>query len=80
MTTRRNFLWSLGAGLAFAQRRTSGPMAFTGKWNSLRRHQVPAWFHEAKLGIFVHWGLYPVPAWAPPTGELGRSIFQVVRE
>ncbi len=28
------------------------------------------WFDDAKLGIFVHWGLYSVPAWAPPTGEL----------
>ena len=32
---------------------------------------MPDWFHDAKLGIFIHWGLYSVPAWAPPTGELG---------
>jgi alpha-L-fucosidase len=32
---------------------------------------VPAWFTDAKLGIFVHWGAYSVPAWAEPTGELG---------
>ncbi|MCU1454668.1 MAG: Alpha-L-fucosidase [Acidimicrobiales bacterium] len=25
----------------------------------------PAWFDDAKLGIFVHWGLFAVPAWAP---------------
>lgn len=24
-----------------------------------------SWFDEAKLGVFVHWGLYSVPAWAP---------------
>ena len=23
-------------------------------------------------GIFIHWGLYSVPGWAPPTGELGK--------
>ncbi|MGN0268642.1 MAG: alpha-L-fucosidase, partial [Lachnospiraceae bacterium] len=25
-------------------------------------HQVPAWFQEAKFGIFIHWGIYSVPA------------------
>lgn len=34
-------------------------------------HPVPAWFTDAKLGIFVHWGPYSVPAWAEPIGELG---------
>jgi len=41
---------------------------------SVRQHRVPQWFHDAKLGIFIHWGLYSVPAWAPPTGELGKVI------
>lgn len=39
-------------------------------WNELSRN-VPAWFRDAKLGIFIHWGAYSVPAWAEPTGELG---------
>ncbi|HKJ67906.1 MAG TPA: alpha-L-fucosidase [bacterium] len=38
---------------------------------SLDRHEVPEWYHDAKLGIFIHWGIYSVPAWAPTTGELG---------
>ncbi len=33
--------------------------------------EVPQWFTDAKLGIFVHWGPYSVPAWAEPIGELG---------
>jgi alpha-L-fucosidase len=37
---------------------------------SVSQHPVPDWFHNAKLGIFIHWGLYSVPGWAPPTGEL----------
>lgn len=32
---------------------------------SVSKHQVPEWFHDAKLGIFIHWGLYSVPAFAP---------------
>ena len=31
---------------------------------SLDEHPVPSWFSDAKLGIFVHWGPYSVPAWA----------------
>jgi alpha-L-fucosidase len=42
--------------------------------DSVRSHQIPDWYHDAKLGIFVHWGLYSVPAWAPLTGELGKVI------
>jgi alpha-L-fucosidase len=41
---------------------------------SLRKRAVPDWFHDAKLGIFVHWGLYSVPGWAPLTGEYGEVI------
>jgi alpha-L-fucosidase len=61
------------------QRRTflvSLPLLAQGKyepsWESLRKHQTPAWFRDAKLGIFIHWGLYSVPAFAPPAGELGK--------
>lgn len=44
---------------------------YSPNWDSLRTHTVPAWFDEAKVGIFIHWGLYSVPAFAPPVGELG---------
>ncbi len=32
---------------------------------------TPTWYADAKLGIFVHWGPYSVPAWAEPIGPLG---------
>jgi alpha-L-fucosidase len=28
-------------------------------------HEIPTWFTDAKFGIFIHWGVYSVPAWAP---------------
>src|SRR5262245_54198598 len=34
-------------------------------WESLDARPIPAWFDESKFGIFIHWGLYSVPAWAP---------------
>lgn len=34
---------------------------------------VPDWFLDAKFGIFVHWGLYSIPAFAEPAATaLGR--------
>lgn len=42
-------------------------MIYQPTFESLRRHAVPDWFHDAKLGIFVHWGAYSVPGWAPRT-------------
>jgi alpha-L-fucosidase len=34
-------------------------------WESLDRRRTPAWFSEARFGIFIHWGTYSVPAYAP---------------
>ncbi len=31
-------------------------------WNSLAAYRVPDWFRDAKFGIFLHWGVYSVPA------------------
>ncbi len=36
---------------------------FQPTWESLRdNYHLPGWFHEAKFGIFIHWGLYSIPA------------------
>lgn len=41
---------------------------------SIRKHKCSEWFHDAKFGILVHWGLYSVPGWAPLTGELMEVV------
>lgn len=33
--------------------------------DSVSAHRLPDWFDDAKFGIFIHWGLYSVPAFAP---------------
>lgn len=39
------------------------PGPFQPTWESLKAHyQVPEWFVGAKFGLFMHWGLYSVPA------------------
>ncbi len=40
-------------------------MLYENNWQSLNSRPVPEWFGKAKLGIFIHWGLYSVPAFAP---------------
>jgi alpha-L-fucosidase len=32
---------------------------------SIRQHVAPAWYHDAKFGIFIHWGPFSIPAYAP---------------
>jgi alpha-L-fucosidase len=38
----------------------SGP--YKAEWDSLKTVPVPEWYLDGKFGIFIHWGLYSVPA------------------
>lgn len=44
-------------------------------WESLSKYKTAEWFRDAKFGIFIHWGVYSVPAfgseWYP------RNMYQV---
>jgi alpha-L-fucosidase len=35
---------------------------FRPDWESLQKYEAPAWYRDAKFGIFIHWGVYSVPA------------------
>jgi alpha-L-fucosidase len=43
-------------------RRVDREGPFRPDWISLSNWQVPAWYKDAKFGIFIHWGVYSVPA------------------
>jgi len=49
----------LGAANSFAQK------TYQPTWESIDSRPVPTWFEDAKFGIFIHWGLYSVPAYSP---------------
>jgi alpha-L-fucosidase len=51
---RARLLAAVNAGKA------DGP--FRPDWASLQSHKTPQWYADAKFGIFVHWGLYSLPA------------------
>lgn len=38
----------------------AGP--FSPDWESLKQFQAPEWYQDAKFGLFIHWGVYSVPA------------------
>lgn len=42
-------------------------------WESLNKRGIPSWFNEDKFGIFIHWGVYAVPAYAPIVANDGIS-------
>lgn len=42
-------------------------------WKSLNTRKMPEWFHQDKFGIFIHWGVYAVPAYAPVMPNSGYS-------
>lgn len=37
---------------------------FKDNWPSLSNHKTPDWYRNGKFGIFIHWGIYSVPAYA----------------
>lgn len=43
-------------------RETIGDGPFAADWESLKGYTVPSWYQDAKFGIFIHWGVYSVPA------------------
>lgn len=68
-------LFSIGLALTtLAQER------FTPSWKSLKQYEAPEWFRDAKFGIFIHWGVYSVPAfeseWYPRLMyEKGHKVY-----
>ena len=38
----------------------AGP--YKDSWDSLAAYRVPEWYRQAKFGLFIHWGIYSVPA------------------
>jgi alpha-L-fucosidase len=47
---------------------------YEGTWDSVRTHGVPDWYDDAKLGVFLHWGPYSVPGWAPRVPDIQEML------
>jgi alpha-L-fucosidase len=44
---------------------------YTPNWDSLDARPLPAWYDQAKFGIFIHWGVFSVPSYGG--GETGKG-------
>ena len=51
-------------GLLLAGAAVCGGQTYEAKWESLDGRPTPQWWTDAKFGMFIHWGLYSVPAWS----------------
>jgi len=63
-------LIALCAGLSAV---VSAQTRYEPNWESLDKRPTPTWFSDAKFGIFIHWGVYAVPAYAPPQAQGGEA-------
>jgi len=57
----------------------SAQQKYTADWASIDSRPIPQWFTDAKFGIFIHWGLYSVPAWGPLPSD-GAGIYDCYAE
>jgi alpha-L-fucosidase len=58
--------WLAAAVLAGLVHAAPAQTQYEPRWESLDKRPTPEWFLDAKFGIFIHWGVYSVPAWGAP--------------
>ena len=66
--------------LALAIARQAQAQNYAPNWESIDKRPTPQWFDDAKFGIFIHWGVYSVPAFADPHSAVGAVLRGVVLE
>jgi len=62
---RRDFLRAAAAA-PLALRNSAAAARYQANWESIDARPTPEWYLDAKFGIFIHWGVYSVPGFAPP--------------
>ena len=60
--------------------------AYEPNWSSLDTRPLPTWYDEAKFGIFIHWGVFSVPAfgsewfWEDWQGTKGKDYVDFMQK
>src|ERR1700736_5844478 len=57
-----------------AHRAMRESMTFAPTLESLSARRVPDWYEDAKFGIFIHWGLFSIPAFAARSGSISDAF------
>lgn len=55
--------WGKGASASRDITATYGMPTYNATPESVNEHESPDWFRDVKYGIFIHWGLYSIPAY-----------------
>ena len=63
---RRHIGALVALGVALVLDARAADSHYDARWDSLDKRPIPQWFNDAKFGIFIHWGVYSVPAWGAP--------------
>ena len=58
----------LQTNMSAQEKGKDGLVKFEADWKSLDTRKNPEWFADAKLGIFIHWGVYSVPSYTKKGG------------
>ena len=56
------------------QQQLQAQQRYQATWESLKNYKTPDWFRDAKFGIFIHWGVFSVPAFE--TEWYPRQMYQ----
>ncbi|XP_026290795.1 alpha-L-fucosidase [Frankliniella occidentalis] len=56
--------WLAVVALAFVMGAVAGKVGtrYQPTWESLDTRPLPQWYDDAKVGVFIHWGVYSVPS------------------
>ncbi|WP_338787299.1 alpha-L-fucosidase [Metabacillus sp. FJAT-53654] len=44
-------------------------------WDSLSKYELAKWYRDAKFGIFIHWGVYSVPAFGSEWYSFKKYVY-----
>ncbi len=64
MKSYKPLLVTLFLSVAVLQQSFAFQKQYAANWEELKERPYPQWFKDAKLGIFIHWGVYSVPAYS----------------
>ena len=78
-TTIHKIIFGVLALISTASLLSAADKTYESNWHSLDQRPTPAWFQDAKFGVFIHWGVYSVPAWGMP-GEYAEWYWNRLNE
>jgi len=69
----KRLLLAVMVALTISVSRPAAAQQYAATWESIDQRPTPPWFDEAKFGLFIHWGVYSVPAFADPQSKIGET-------